>query len=837
MNAERWIEVKKIVSACLDAPPEGRERRAAELCGSDRPLFSEVQSLLASHAELGGFLEPSVPEEEPEDLLTGQRIGNYEVCERIAEGGMGAVYRAMRTSDFQKQVAIKVVKRGMDTNFILRRFRDERQILAALDHPNIARLTDGGATPDGRPYLVMDYVEGAPVTDYCESRRLTVRERLQLFRTICSAVQYAHQNLVVHRDLKPRNILVTSEGIPKLLDFGIAKLMEPDADVTMTSLRLMTPECASPEQVRGDAITTATDVYALGVLLYQLLTGEQPYDFSSRSVEDIRRTVCETEPKKPSTIRPLSEDLDNIVLKAMHKDPAHRYVTAEQLSDDIGRYLAGLPVSARKDTFRYRASKFVVRHKTGSIAAALVAFSLIGGMAATLWMAVRASRAEAKARAQQARAERRFNDVRKLANSFMFDFNDAIQNVVGTTRARELVVKTALQYIESLSRESAGDPSLQNELATAYEKVGDIQGILGGQSTGNVTGALDSYRKALTIRKASTAEAPADAAARRQMAYTYRRIGGMLGQQNDFVGALDNDRHAVDIYRALSDSNPSDYAAGWDKAISYQQLGYHLALKGDLAEAVANHSRAVSVFEHLLTVKPGDQRLQLELAHSYRLTANALAESGDRNGALEMLKRGIPVSERIARDAPNNVRAKLDLASGYGDIADILDGGGDQRGALENSQKALKIEEGVAKSDPNDVRAKILLANVYARVNLLQIRLGVSGGEQGLIQSLNIRRQLLSNDPDNDGRKEAVGNSYQLLGDAEISLASSGRRSENPAWQHWRSARSWYKQALDIMVDLQTKGELRGYDARRPNEVRQALAKCDAALAKLSRSP
>src|ERR1700691_4974993 len=233
MDAERWIEVKKIVNACLDAPPEGPERRAAELCGNDRLLFSEVLSLLASHAELGDFLEPSVPEEEPEDTLTGRRIGNYEVCERIAEGGMGAVYRAMRTSDFQKQVAIKVVKRGMDTTFILRRFRHERQILAALDHPNIARLTDGGASDDGRPYLVMDYVEGVPVTDYCELHRLTVRERLQLFRTICSAVQYAHQNLVVHRDLKPRNILVTSEGIPKLLDFGIAKLMEPDADVTM----------------------------------------------------------------------------------------------------------------------------------------------------------------------------------------------------------------------------------------------------------------------------------------------------------------------------------------------------------------------------------------------------------------------------------------------------------------------------------------------------------------------------------------------------------------------------------------------------------------------------
>jgi len=273
VNRDRWVQIKQIVNDCLDLEPASREAHLYEACGGDASLLAEVKSLLDSDRDAEDFMEVPALERRQEESLIGCQLGNYRVCEAIAEGGMGTVYRAVRVNDFEKQVAVKLVKRGMDTDFILRRFRRERQILSGLDHPNIASLLDGGAAPDGRPYLVMEYIEGIPITDYADQHKLAIPERLEMFRTVCSAVQYAHQNLVVHRDLKPSNILVTAGGVPKLLDFGIAKLLEPDADSTMTMQRLMTPEFASPEQARGLAVTTATDIYSLGMLLYVLLTG------------------------------------------------------------------------------------------------------------------------------------------------------------------------------------------------------------------------------------------------------------------------------------------------------------------------------------------------------------------------------------------------------------------------------------------------------------------------------------------------------------------------------------------------------------------------------------
>ena len=313
---------------------------------------------------------------------------------------MGVVYLAVRADDhYQKRVAIKLVQHGLYTGAILHRFRTERQILASLDHPNIARLLDGGTTTDGRPYLVMEYVEGLPIDVYCDRHKLSISERLRLFRTVCAAVHYAHQNLVIHRDLKPSNILVSTDGVPKLLDFGIAKLLNPELSApslvfTESGLQLLTPEYASPEQVRGEPLTTASDVYALGVLLYELLTGHQPYRLTSRRRQDLERVICEVDPLKPSTAisrsdadtetdgtgqrtpatvsqtregqpeklrRRLTGDLDNIVLMALRKEPQRRYGSAEHLAEDLRRHLEGLPVMARPQTFGYRSAKFIRR--------------------------------------------------------------------------------------------------------------------------------------------------------------------------------------------------------------------------------------------------------------------------------------------------------------------------------------------------------------------------------------------------------------------------------------------------------------------------------------------
>src|SRR6187402_1782963 len=392
------------------------------------------------------------------DVNPDGRLGPYRLIREIGHGGMGTVYLGVRDDDvFQKRVAIKVLNRGMDTDSIVRRFRHERQILASFEHPLIATLLDGGSTPDGRPYFAMEYVEGQPIVDYCDTLRLDTAARLELFCKVCTAVQYAHQNLIIHRDIKPANVLVVADGTPKLLDFGIAKLLNPELAgqtlaLTAPGLQLMTPEYASPEQVRGEAVTTATDVYSLGVLLYELLAGRLPYQLTSRTPADIVRIVCESEPIRPSTAvttieavptadpatdgdaarerpaaaragrprtvdidrlqRQLAGDLDNIILKALSKEPSRRYASVDQFSEDVRRHLVGLPVIARKDTWGYRTTKFVRRNRAVVVAAAMTFAALIAGIIGTTWQA-------RVARLERARAEQRFGDVRQLANAFL----------------------------------------------------------------------------------------------------------------------------------------------------------------------------------------------------------------------------------------------------------------------------------------------------------------------------------------------------------------------------------------------------------------------------------
>jgi len=313
MTPERYQQIKNLFHAALEREPGERAAFLDQACAHDPSLRAEVETLLAAAEPAEGFIERAIQDavtliaaDQPEPV-EGQRIGPYEVIRQIARGGMGAVYLAMRADDqYRKHVAIKLIRRGLDTDDIIRRFRNERQILAGLDHPNIARLLDGGATDDGRPYLVMEYIAGEPIDDYGDQHKLGAEDRLTLFRQVCAAVHCAHQHLVIHRDIKPSNILVTEDGTPKLLDFGIAKLLTPELaaqtlDATAPALRLMTPDYASPEQVRGEPITTASDVYSLGVVLYGLLTGHRPYRLTGRTPHEVLQAVCEQDPEKPST--------------------------------------------------------------------------------------------------------------------------------------------------------------------------------------------------------------------------------------------------------------------------------------------------------------------------------------------------------------------------------------------------------------------------------------------------------------------------------------------------------------------------------------------------------
>lgn len=410
MTPERWQRVKQLAEAAWERDPAGRGGFLDQACGDDRELRSEVEALLVSDensdeflatpamdmmdmAAIGGAAFALAIQELPKDSaeaseLTGTRIGRYSIQGLIGKGGMGAVYRAVREDDFRMRVAIKLLKRGTDTEAALGRFRAERQILAGLQHPNIARLLDGGATEAGLPYFVMEYVDGTPLLEYAAA--LPVRQRLELFRAVCHAVQYAHQNQIVHRDIKPANILVTREGVPKLLDFGIAKLLDPAADGFTVSLTgvggrlMMTPGYASPEQVRGEPVTTATDVYSLGTVLYELLTGRRAHALETYSAEEIAKEICTRQPPKPSTlVKGLDRDLDNIVLMALRKEPERRYASVQELSEDLDRFLQNLPVHARKESRTYRGRKFLKRNRVPVMTAVLsvaIVLALVAGL-------------------------------------------------------------------------------------------------------------------------------------------------------------------------------------------------------------------------------------------------------------------------------------------------------------------------------------------------------------------------------------------------------------------------------------------------------------------------
>jgi serine/threonine protein kinase len=613
VEAERWAIVKRVFEEVLPLQGEEQSQSLDKACAGHPWLRPEVESLLSAYRHAGDTMEhPAIPPESSTadyptwDPWLGRKIGRYQPIAKIGEGGMGAVYRAVRVDDhYLKQLAIKVLAQGRVAENDFRRFRNERQILASLEHANIARLLDGGATEDGHPYFVMEYVEGERIDEYCDSHRLTIVQRLKLFREVCDAVQYAHQKLVVHRDLKPANILVTADGTPKLLDFGIAKLLDPElffqtVNLTATLARPMTPEYASPEQIRGEAVTTASDVYSLGVILYRILTGHPPYNTDSQTPADIARAICEQEPERPSVVigrsvtimandgqpialtpelvstlreghpallrKRLTGDLDNIILKALHKDASRRYGSAEQLGDDLGRYLDGLPVHARPDTLFYRVGKYVRRHRIPVVAAALVLLSLLGGMAATL-------RQARIARAAQARAEQRFNDVRKIAHDLIFDVHDSIQYLPGATPARKLIVQYAMSYLDKLAQESSGDPSLQQELAIAYQKVGDVQGLDVRSNLGDTAGALKSYQKSLDILEGLVKANPQDQRARSDLAESYNRLAAVQLEMGQTAEAFKVSRKNLEIANDIANTaDSSDRKAQLSLALAYDGL-------------------------------------------------------------------------------------------------------------------------------------------------------------------------------------------------------------------------------------------------------------------------
>lgn len=679
---EQWPRVNELFAAAAELQEPERTQFLEQECADDPALRAEVESLLASDAESSDFIEEpvgSVPLElfsESSAEIAGQQFGAYRIVREIGRGGLGTVYLAERADDeYRKEVALKLVRRGLDTEDILRRFRHERQILAQLDHPNIARLIDGGTTDDGLPYFVMEYVQGATLLEYCDAQNLDTNGRLRLFRKVCDAVSYAHQNLVIHRDLKPSNILVTEDsesvrergGTPKLLDFGIAKLLTPEEEAmtqTMPALRVMTPEYASPEQINGGKITTSSDVYSLGVLLYELLTGQKPYRLTSRSAEEMSRAITEQEPSRPSmagnpksqTPNPkrLSSDLDHIILMALRKEPERRYTTVERFSEDIRRHLEGLPVSAHRDTFQYRATKFVRRNKAPVVAALLVLLALFSGLIATLWQA-------RVAQAQRTKAERRFNDVRKLANSNLFAVYPKIENLAGSLEAQQAILLNVLQYLDSLFHEAGDDLELQSELATAYEKVGDVQGAKHDQSLGNYKTGLETYLKAQQLREAVSLADPGSLEAKTKLAQNYYVIARTYWFSNRTKEAEAIYAKGIKLRRELVAATPDSIDANNGLAIMLINAGAIPEHSYQTTEALVYFDEALAIIQKMRAQHPENRDLKQTLSLNLKFLGRSKAALKEYDEAQSYLQQALAISQELAKEFPQDFRLQRDV--------------------------------------------------------------------------------------------------------------------------------------------------------------------------------
>lgn len=691
--------MKTVLSEALDLETGRRRQFLDSACADDADLRAEVDLLLAHQVDS----ENDAIEECAADAARfrlaqdvtriGSRIGAYKIVREIGHGGMGTVYLGERDDkQYRQQVAIKLINPGLGGETIRRRFHNEMQILADLNHPNIARLFDGGQTPDGVPYLVMEYVEGSPINHYCNDRNLSTEQRLKLFCTVCDAVQYAHQHLVIHRDIKPGNILVTSEGLPKLVDFGIAKLLHngksiPDA--TATVMPFMTPQYASPEQVYGLSATTATDIYSLGVVLYELLTGRSPYRLKSRVPHELAQAILDQEPQRQR----LKGDLDNIVLMAMRKEPQRRYASAQQFAEDIHRHLDGLPVRARQDTFSYRAGKFIRRRKLAVAAAALILLTLLVGIITTAWQA-------RVARAERARAERRFNEVRQLANSIVFEVHDAIVNLPGSTQARALIVERGLNYLDSLAQDAAGDRGLQRELAAAYEKLGAVQYTPSVAHLGDLEGALQSHRKAAALREALVAANPNNRDYRRELLDSYWFIATLLGKQGDSQRELQMLRQQLPARQELAAAEKTDFVDRYNLAGTYAYIGSLSMKMGDVQGALENQREALKIRETLVALDPNAARSRRALTISYEYLGLATDLAGDTKGALELQQRGLEMRESLVAADPLNTDLRLMLIESHRYVGDLFFKLGDLQQASAHYQKQLSMNEEMVAADP-----------------------------------------------------------------------------------------------------------------------------------------
>jgi eukaryotic-like serine/threonine-protein kinase len=901
MNAERWKKVKNILEDVIEVAPNSRAAFLEKVCANDADLRGEVEKLLEFESAESDFLEQDAvahlfENESFSKNQIGQQIGNYKITGELGSGGMGAVFLAERADgEFTQKAALKLIKRGMDSDAVLRRFLNERQILAALEHPNIARLVDGGTTRDGLPFFVMEFVEGRNVLDYADAENLDLDERLNLFREICAAVAYAHRNLVIHRDLKPSNILVTGDGTPKLLDFGIAKLLRSDAAAeTGTQMQVFTPDYASPEQVRGEKLTTATDVYSLGVILYELLTGRRPYRTDSKNIGEIIKAVCETEPKPPSAAiwdfgfrisdlyvqnksetnqtekqnnqtnpksqirnpKSLRGDLDNIILKALRKEPERRYSSVEQLADDLRRHQTGLPVTASKDTWRYRITKFVARNRAAVAAVALLILALVGGVVGTSWQAIRAERMRREAETERARAERRFENLRAISNSLVSEIERAIRDLPGSLPARKLLLDRAVEQLDALAADSDGHTDLQLELAWAYQN-------LGWMPDGKLSERRKIYEKAAALTEKVLAAEPQNNKARDRLAMIYLDLINLARMRGDVEYTLEYNRRAVEIVEQILRDAPatpefrdSFWTVYYHYALTEQQLGqaaesvatarkilpaaeemyrsgsetdgydfmkphltrlqigYGLSYAGDYPAALKEFETALAECRAEAGTRPDNTILRRNEANIRLQMAAALEFSGAAGDALEQVKIAAAIRERMAADNPKDLDFQIAVADAELLLGQMLARQNQPQTVEKRVRRALETYEKIAAIDADRLQVKILAAR--ARANLGNFL----ASEGNLSEGLRHLREAVRFYETNGAATTPDAGLKRHYAEALGQLAAALVKNKPPLTE----AREVYRKSLELWQDLESRGVLKASDAAQAGEVSRRLS-------------
>lgn len=824
----RWQQVSELVEAAMELP---REERLSFLRSQDADprILADAEELLqydrdasSIFAEVGGARFSSNPAGHGE-ASPGSQIGAYRILEELGQGGMGIVYLAERADGaYQRRVAVKVLKEGFDTAALAARFLRERQILAGLIHPGIARLLDGGVLQDGRPYLVLEYVDGVPIDEYCRRHSLTTRQKLEVVLRVAEAVQFAHQNLVLHLDLKPANILVTPAGEPQLLDFGIARVLsESEIGTAEVTTRLLTPKYASPEQIAGTPLGVASDVFSLATLIYELLTGEFPYPFKGASPLEIARLIREEPAARPSdraTIAVREElrgDVDAILLQALRKEPERRYATVAAFIADIRRHLNSKPVLAHSDSFGYRAAKFVRRNRVPVIAAACAAVVLAGSGIAVVRYAVIARQQRIAAERERLTAERRLKDVRALAHSYVFDLDPKLEAIAGTVDVRHFVLQNAQKYLEAMSREGSEDDDLTRETAEGYSRIGQVLDTPDMVTLHDPARAAASMQKGIELQKSVVAKNPGNLKDVSELVRQMRHYSWVGQEYGDVEGSYRLSLEDWDIGQPLLKAGPSAPRFE-DMASLARDIASDLQGEGDrwnLADPMA----ALPWLERSERIREQARQANPARANSFQMLeglehiqfdrGNFLIETGEPEKARGYFEEAY----RLTSTGEKNVFQAYDRKAYRMLLAEYLL-------LIHDANSAVKLVPELLAAFPDDSKDKLIgsdTAETLIIVGRIEMETGhVPTGRARVEQGLHALESILAKNP----------------ADASVSAPL--------AWHYFRCAHesaldaktrvTMYRRAIEIAD---------AYRARYPGGLSATMlvGRCDLELAKLSR--